>query len=67
MHSTFCSAARYRIRLGIVYHGVHEDYMELTHHGRLSRYVLEHVLDFDPTRRRMSVIVRDEDGLLMFI
>ncbi len=30
--------------------------------GRLRRFTLHHVLEFDPVRRRMGVIVEDEAG-----
>ena len=36
--------------------------MELTVGGEMQRYKHLHLLDFDPTRKRMSVILQDEDG-----
>ena len=36
--------------------------MEVTIQGELRRYKMLHVLDFDPTRKRMSVMVQDEDS-----
>ncbi|KAJ8309893.1 hypothetical protein KUTeg_011758 [Tegillarca granosa] len=47
-------------RYGIVYHGQHEGRLEVTFKGEMRRYKLLHVLDFDPTRKRMSVIIQNE-------
>ncbi|KAJ8310331.1 hypothetical protein KUTeg_012196 [Tegillarca granosa] len=47
-------------RYGIVYHGQHEGRLEVTFKGEMRRYKLLHVLDFDPTRKRMSVIIQTE-------
>ncbi len=38
--------------------------MELTVCGQVKHYRLHHVLEFDSGRKRMSVIVEDEQGLL---
>ena len=51
-------------RYGVVYHGVRDDKSEVTYHGKMRRYQVCHVLEFDPTRKRMSVIVMDEAGML---
>ncbi|XP_069104110.1 phospholipid-transporting ATPase IF-like isoform X3 [Argopecten irradians] len=53
----FAEACR---RYGIVLHGIHDDRLEVTFKGEMRRYKLLHVLDFDPTRKRMSVIVQNE-------
>ena len=37
--------------------------MEVTFGGQMRRYKPLHLLDFDPTRKRMSTIVQDEDGM----
>ncbi len=45
-----------------MYHGVREDMAELSFQGQMTRYVVHHVLEFDPTRKRMSVVVENQDG-----
>lgn len=35
---------------------------EVTFKGKMRRYQQLHVLEFDPTRKRMSVIVKFENG-----
>lgn len=45
-----------------MYHGVRDDRAEVSFQGRMTRYQIHHVLDFDPTRKRMSVIIEDEAG-----
>ncbi|XP_060071091.1 phospholipid-transporting ATPase IF-like [Ylistrum balloti] len=47
-------------RYGIVLHGIHDDRLEVTFMGEMRRYKLLHVLEFDPTRKRMSVIIQNE-------
>ncbi|OWF54474.1 phospholipid-transporting ATPase IF [Mizuhopecten yessoensis] len=47
-------------RYGIVLHGIHDDRLEVTFKGEMRRYKLFHVLEFDPTRKRMSVIIQNE-------
>ncbi|XP_052783537.1 phospholipid-transporting ATPase IF-like isoform X3 [Mya arenaria] len=49
-------------RYGIVFHGPHDGMMEVTFKGEMRRYKLLHTLDFDATRKRMSVIVENERG-----
>ncbi len=46
----------------MVYHGVRDDRAEVTFQGRKYRYQIHHVLDFDPTRKRMSTVIEDEEG-----
>ena len=45
-----------------MYHGVRDDRVEVSFRGQMKRYLLHHVMEFDPTRKRMSVIIQDEDG-----
>ncbi|XP_064615667.1 phospholipid-transporting ATPase IF-like [Liolophura sinensis] len=47
-------------RYGVVYHGIHDDRMEVTFKGEMRRYKPLHVLEFDAVRKRMSVIVQNE-------
>ncbi|XP_014638638.1 PREDICTED: probable phospholipid-transporting ATPase IF isoform X1 [Ceratotherium simum simum] len=49
-------------RIGIVFIGNSEDTMEVKTLGKLERYKLLHVLEFDSDRRRMSVIVQAPSG-----
>ncbi|KAL3847179.1 hypothetical protein ACJMK2_018103 [Sinanodonta woodiana] len=53
----FVEASR---RYGIVYHGKHDDRLQITVRGEMRRYKLLHVLEFDPSRKRMSVIIQNE-------
>ena len=45
-----------------MYHGIRDDKAEVSFQGRMMRYQIHHILDFDPTRKRMSVVIEDEDG-----
>ena len=45
-----------------MFHGSHDDKLEVTFKGEMRRYKLHHVLEFDATRKRMSVIVENEKG-----
>ncbi len=54
-------------RFGVVYHGVHDDRAVVSYQGALHRFRTHHVLDFDPTRKRMSVIVEDEAGEFLLL
>lgn len=54
-------------RYGIIYHGVRDNHMEITFNGTLRRYKIKHVLDFDPTRKRMSVIIENEKGQIQLL
>ena len=56
------NACIYFVRFGIVYHGIQDGLVLLTVGGHQMRYTLHHVLDFDADRKRMSVIVEDENG-----
>uniref|UniRef100_A0A8C5T6R9 Phospholipid-transporting ATPase n=1 Tax=Malurus cyaneus samueli TaxID=2593467 RepID=A0A8C5T6R9_9PASS len=47
-------------RVGVVFTGISGDSMEVKSLGKPERYKLLHVLEFDPNRRRMSVIVERE-------
>ncbi|KAK2497659.1 hypothetical protein MC885_019972 [Smutsia gigantea] len=49
-------------RIGIVFIGSSEETMEVKILGKLERYKLLHVLEFDSDRRRMSVIVQAPSG-----
>jgi magnesium-transporting ATPase (P-type) len=46
-----------------VYRGARDGRMEITVNGVLKTYVLHHTLEFDPTRKCMSVIVQNESGV----
>ncbi|XP_060583467.1 phospholipid-transporting ATPase IF-like isoform X3 [Ruditapes philippinarum] len=48
-------------RFGVVFHGTHDERLEITFKGEMRRYKLLHSLEFDPTRKRMSVIVQNEN------
>ena len=50
-----------------MYQGVRDDYIYVYINSVLKRFKLHHRLEFDPNRRRMSVIVEDENGELYFI
>ncbi|NWS44684.1 AT11B ATPase, partial [Probosciger aterrimus] len=49
-------------RVGVVFTGTTGDSMEVKSLGKPERYKLLHVLEFDPNRRRMSVIVESPSG-----
>ncbi|KAF3827346.1 hypothetical protein GH733_002832 [Mirounga leonina] len=49
-------------RIGIVFIGHSEETMEVKTLGKLERYKLLHILEFDSDRRRMSVIVQAPSG-----
>ncbi|KAM6221794.1 phospholipid-transporting ATPase IF [Rhynchocyon petersi] len=49
-------------RLGIVFIGSSEETMEVKTLGKLERYKLLHILEFDSNRRRMGVIVQAPSG-----
>ncbi|XP_038203470.1 phospholipid-transporting ATPase IF isoform X2 [Arvicola amphibius] len=49
-------------RAGIIFIGISEESMEVKVLGRLERYKLLHILEFDSDRRRMSVIVQAPSG-----
>ncbi|KAM6305096.1 phospholipid-transporting ATPase IF [Aegotheles albertisi] len=49
-------------RVGVVFTGTSGDSMEVKSLGKPERYKLLHVLEFDPNRRRMSVIVESPSG-----
>uniref|UniRef100_A0A8C0JI47 Phospholipid-transporting ATPase n=1 Tax=Canis lupus dingo TaxID=286419 RepID=A0A8C0JI47_CANLU len=49
-------------RIGIVFVGNSEETMEVKTLGKLERYKLLHILEFDSDRRRMSVIVQAPSG-----
>ncbi|XP_062573567.1 phospholipid-transporting ATPase IF-like [Saccostrea cucullata] len=54
-------------RYGVVFHGTREDHLEVTFHGEMRRYKLLHVLEFDATRKRMSVIVQRENDEIVLL
>ncbi|KAL5004459.1 hypothetical protein ScPMuIL_017915 [Solemya velum] len=47
-------------RYGVVFHGTHNNHLEVTFRGEMRRFKLLHVLEFDATRKRMSMIVQNE-------
>ncbi|XP_018422565.1 PREDICTED: probable phospholipid-transporting ATPase IF isoform X3 [Nanorana parkeri] len=49
-------------RVGVAFSGISGDIMEIKILGKLERYQLLHVLEFDADRRRMSVIVQSPSG-----
>lgn len=49
-------------RYGVIFTGVRHDWAEVLVCGKLQKYKQRHMLDFDPTRKRMSVIIEDEKG-----
>uniref|UniRef100_A0A0G2K3P7 Phospholipid-transporting ATPase n=1 Tax=Rattus norvegicus TaxID=10116 RepID=A0A0G2K3P7_RAT len=49
-------------RAGIIFIGISEETMEVKVLGRVERYKLLHILEFDSDRRRMSVIVQAPSG-----
>ncbi|XP_055869059.1 phospholipid-transporting ATPase IF-like isoform X2 [Biomphalaria glabrata] len=50
-------------RFGVVYHGTNDDIMEVSFQQKMKKFKLLHTLPFDPTRKRMSVIIQDLDDL----
>jgi len=54
------------IRYGVVFHGTRDGLMEITFKSVMKRFKLLHSLEFDPTRKRMSVIVENKDGMYGF-
>ncbi len=46
----------------MVFHGLEESYLQLSQMGRDEIYYLHHLLEFDPVRKCMSVIIEDKDG-----
>ncbi|KAK3727334.1 hypothetical protein QZH41_018176, partial [Actinostola sp. cb2023] len=55
------------VRFGIVYKGKVADDMELDILGTIHKYKLLHVLEFDSTRKRMSVIVQTQEGKYLLL
>lgn len=49
-------------RMGVAFSGTNGEIMEIKILGKLERYKLLHVLEFDANRRRMSVIVESPSG-----
>ncbi|XP_031559260.1 probable phospholipid-transporting ATPase IF [Actinia tenebrosa] len=56
-----------RYKFGIVFRGKNGDDMELEIQGSIHRYTLLHVLEFDSTRKRMSVIVKTTEGKYLLL
>ncbi|XP_066929021.1 phospholipid-transporting ATPase IF-like isoform X2 [Clytia hemisphaerica] len=54
-----CEAAA---RYGVVFRGKNGDFMELEVCGKPERYRILHTLEFDSTRKRMSIILEKEDN-----
>ncbi|OCT80725.1 hypothetical protein XELAEV_18027538mg [Xenopus laevis] len=49
-------------RIGVAFNGINGEIMEIKCLGKLERYKLLHVLEFDANRRQMSVIVESPSG-----
>uniref|UniRef100_A0A8B9KQ32 Phospholipid-transporting ATPase n=1 Tax=Astyanax mexicanus TaxID=7994 RepID=A0A8B9KQ32_ASTMX len=49
-------------RMGVTFTGSNGEIMEIKTFGRSEKYKLLHVLEFDPNRRRMSVILQTPSG-----
>ncbi|XP_014861118.1 PREDICTED: probable phospholipid-transporting ATPase IF isoform X6 [Poecilia mexicana] len=49
-------------RIGVAFTGCSGDTMEINTFGKTEKYKLLHVLEFDPNRRRMSVILETPSG-----
>ncbi|XP_070539119.1 phospholipid-transporting ATPase IF-like isoform X5 [Ptychodera flava] len=54
-------------RNGVIFTGGTQEYMDLLVDGKQERYQLQHVLEFDSDRKRMSVIVKTPDGRNLMI
>lgn len=54
-------------RYGIVYHGKYDNHLQITVNGELEKYKLLQCLDFDSTRKRMSVIVQDKNDQITLL
>ena len=46
----------------MVFHGLHDNYLELTVRGEERQFYLHHLLEFDAVRKCMSVITEDDKG-----
>uniref|UniRef100_A0A8C5EY96 Phospholipid-transporting ATPase n=1 Tax=Gouania willdenowi TaxID=441366 RepID=A0A8C5EY96_GOUWI len=53
-------------RIGVAFTGTSGNTMEIQTFGKSEKYKLLHVLEFDPNRRRMSVIVQTPSGQILF-
>uniref|UniRef100_A0AAX7UHS9 Phospholipid-transporting ATPase n=1 Tax=Astatotilapia calliptera TaxID=8154 RepID=A0AAX7UHS9_ASTCA len=53
-------------RIGVAFSCSNGDTMEIKTFGKLEKYKLLHVLEFDPNRRRMSVILQTPSGKVLF-
>jgi len=51
----------------MVFHGLRDNYLDLTVRGEDRQYYLHHLLEFDPVRKCMSVITEDAKGTLTCI
>uniref|UniRef100_A0A3Q2ZSE6 Phospholipid-transporting ATPase n=1 Tax=Kryptolebias marmoratus TaxID=37003 RepID=A0A3Q2ZSE6_KRYMA len=49
-------------RIGVAFTGTSGDIVEIKSFGKFEKYKLLHVLEFDPNRRRMSVILQTPSG-----
>ncbi|XP_037075054.1 probable phospholipid-transporting ATPase IF isoform X2 [Pollicipes pollicipes] len=54
-------------RFGVVFGGITDDVCKITVRGEVRRYRRLNVLEFDPDRKRMSVIVEDASGRVMVL
>ena len=43
-----------------MYHGIRDERHEVAFQDTMRCYDVKHILDFDPTRKRMSVIIQDD-------
>ncbi|XP_020907982.1 probable phospholipid-transporting ATPase IF isoform X2 [Exaiptasia diaphana] len=55
------------VRFGVVFQGKSGDDMELDILGNIHKFTLLHVLEFDSTRKRMSVFVKTQEGKYLLL
>lgn len=53
--------------LGWVYRGPHLNDRLIWHNGEILRFEVLNLFEFDSDRKRMSIIIRTKDGILMFM
>ena len=46
----------------MVFHGLDDNNLQLSEMGNEEIYYLHHLLEFDPVRKCMSVIIEDKEG-----
>nr|XP_006825887.1 PREDICTED: LOW QUALITY PROTEIN: probable phospholipid-transporting ATPase IF-like [Saccoglossus kowalevskii] len=57
----------YTMRNDVIFLGGTQEYMNLLINGKKQRYLIKHILDFDATRKRMSVILNTPDGRTLMV